>query len=449
MNARTLFLSLLISFSASLALAQQPLAPTPPMGWNSWDSYNENINEQQVRANAEKMAKELKPHGYQYVVIDEGWYLVDLDQRTKAEESKFALDADGRFIPDAVRYPSSANGAGLKPLADYMHSLGLKFGVHILRGIPREAVARNLPIAGSSFHAADAADQTDACGWNTYNWGVKNNAAGQAYYDSLAKQFAGWGLDFLKVDCIADHPFKADEIRMLSTALRKSGRDIVLSLSPGPTAVENADYMARYAEMWRISNDIWDHWGTWPHFEWSQSLLDQFTNAANWAGRVKPGAWPDADMLPFGYLGPHAGAGETRQTRLTQDEQRTMMTLWAIFRSPLIMGGDLLSLDDWTRSLLTNDDVIAVDQHSTGNRPVLREHDIVIWTARPESGKGYYVAAFNLGDKEQDAQYPWRELGLPAPASGATDLWEHKALGTMPELHVTVKPHASVLWKVE
>lgn len=418
------------------------------MGWNSWDSYGEGITEQQVRATADRMAKDLKSHGWQYVVIDEGWYLLNIDKRTRPEESKFAMDDQGRYIPDAVRYPTAANGAGMKELADYVHSLGLKFGLHILRGIPREAVAKNLAIAGSNFHAADAADQTDACPWNSYNWGVKNNAAGQAYYDSIAKLYASWGIDFVKADCIADHPFKPDEIRMLSAALRNSGRQIALSLSPGPTAVENADFVAKYAEMWRISDDYWDHWGKWEGHDWSQSLHDQFANAAQWAPHVRPGAWPDADMLPLGYLGPHPGADEPRQTRFTRDEQRTMMTLWVMFRSPLIMGGDLLSLDDWTMSLLANDEVIAVDQRSRANRPVLRDHDIVIWTARPENSDNYYVAVFNLSDKQQEAAYAWRDLGLDRTSFSVRDLWERKGIGSASELRVTLKPHASALWRL-
>src|SRR5581483_11237969 len=152
----------------------------------------------------------------EYVVIDEGWYLLDIDKRTKPEESKFSMNADGQYIPDPARYPSSANGAGFKPLADYIHSLGLKFGIHILRGIPREAVDKNLPIADSSFKASAAADTSAVCPWNTYNYGVNTTSAGAAYYDSIIKLYAGWGVDFVKVDCIADHPFSPDDIRMLA-----------------------------------------------------------------------------------------------------------------------------------------------------------------------------------------------------------------------------------------
>ena len=210
------------------------LAPTPPMGWNSWDSYGRTITEAQFKATAEWMAKHLKQYGWQYAVIDEGWYVLNPESDNK--DYKFLLNDNGLFIPVPARFPSAANNAGFKPLGDSIHSLGLKFGIHMIRGIPRNAVARNLPIANSAYHAADAADQADACPWNAYNWGVKTSEAGQAYYDSIMKLYASWAVDFIKVDCIADHPYKPEEIRMIAAAIKKSGRPMVLSLSPGPTA---------------------------------------------------------------------------------------------------------------------------------------------------------------------------------------------------------------------
>ncbi len=314
------------------------LAPAPPMGWNSWDSYGRTINETQFKNNAHWMAKHLKRFGWQYVVIDEGWYISNPE--INAQDYKFLLSKDGRFVPAPNRFPSAANDAGFRPLADFVHSLGLKLGIHIIRGIPREAVARNLPIADSRYYAQDAADPSDTCPWNAYNYGVKSSEAGQAYYDSVIKLYAIWHVDFIKVDCIADHPYKPDDIRMLAIAIKKTGWPIVLSLSPGPTALSNAAEVSKYAEMWRICDDFWDHWGSWEKHEWSQSLYQQFATTAKWASLAAPGDWPDADMLPLGHLGPHPGDGELRETRFTRDEQRTMMTLWSIVRSPLVMGGD-------------------------------------------------------------------------------------------------------------
>jgi len=445
-----LFFFLLSSLPASAGDAT--LAPTPPMGWNSWDSYGRRINETQFRATADWMAKHLRKYGWRYVVIDDGWYVFNVEEDSK--DSKFLLDEHGRFIPVPTRFPSSANGAGFKAIADYFHSRGLKLGIHIIRGIPREAVAKNLSIADSPYHAADAADQSDACPWNTYNWGIKNNEAGQAYYDSIVKLYASWGVDFIKTDCIASHPYKPDEIRMLASAIKKSGRPIVLSLSPGPAAIENAGEIAKYAEMWRICDDFWDHWGPWPGQEWSTGLYQEFAITAKWARYVRPGSWPDADMLPLGHLGPSPGAGDPRDTKLTKDEQRTMMTLWSIFRSPLIMGGDLLSMDKWTTSLLTNPEVIAVDQHSAENRGVVNTENTAVWIARtgmfndipPED---YYLAVFNIGDSEQTVHYEWKDLGLSGASYKLRDLWRRKNSGKAAALSVKLAPHASVLYRLE
>jgi len=424
------------------------LAPIPPLGWNSWDSYGLTITEDQFRANVEWFNKHLKPYGWQYVVIDEGWYLQHPENAaTKGADQGYTLDDNGRYLPAPNRFPSSGD-AGLKPIGDYVHSLGLKFGIHIIRGVPKEAVQKNLPIAGSKFHAADAANTSDLCRWNPDNYGLKPNAAGQAYYDSLAKLYASWGLDFIKVDCISQ-PYDAPEIHMMSGALKKSGRPIVLSLSPGPTPIAQAGDVRKYAQMWRISDDFWDVWKK-PQGDTSafpQSLTRQFAKLAQWAPYAGPGHWPDADMLPLGYLGPTAGWGEPRQTRLTQDEQRTLLTLWSIARSPLVLGANLTRMDQPTEALLTNPEVIAVDQLSTANKPVIQTTSTVVWTASSPDGK-QYVATFNLGDNEQTIAYGWKKLGLAKASYTVRDLWQMKDLGTQSELKVTLAPHASALYSV-
>ena len=423
------------------------LAATPPMGWNSWDSYGESISEADVRANAKWMAKHLKSFGWQYVVVDMGWYVTNHSAGSNAENAQFSLDTYGRFTPAVNSIPSAANGAGFKRLGDYIHSLGLKFGIHILRGIPREAVKKNLPIARTSFHAADAANTSDTCPWNPFNFGLDpSKPAAQAYYDAMAQQYAGWGVDFLKVDCIADHPYKGDEIRMIREALNKSGRPIVLSLSPGPAGLEHAEEMSKYAQMWRISDDVWDLWHSDKQFP--SGIENQFARAAKWVAFSGPGHWPDADMLPLGRLEPVAGWEQPRATRLTHDEQRTQLTLWSIFRSPLMMGGNLTLCDEWTTSLLTNPEVLAVDQHSTGNHAVLTTDKKTIWFARPSSGDGYYVALFNLESVAQTLKYSWKEAGLPEATYRVRDLWEHIDLAPMEALEVTLRPHASALYKV-
>jgi hypothetical protein len=440
--------ALFISIASSVAVAQNPsIAPTPPMGWNSWDAYAQNITEAQVKENTDFMATNLKQYGWSYVVVDEGWYLPDPGPSTQ-ENKGFVMDGYGRFLPSTVRFPSALNDAGFKPLGDYLHAQGLKFGIHILRGIPKEAVKKNLPIAGSDFHAVDAADPSDTCPWNTYDYGVKDNPAGQAYYDSLAKQYAGWGVDFLKVDCIADHPYKGDEIRMIRQALDKTGRPIVLSLSPGPTNVSHAAEVRKYAEMWRISDDFWDHWGVWPKHEFSQGLLQQLQTAAAWAPFTGDGHWADADMLPIGHLGPHPGEGEVRESMFTPDEARTLLTFWAIFRSPLMIGANLPATAPSTLELLENSEVIAVDQASVGNHPVVTSAIEVTWVANKKGGRGEYVAIANVSNTPQTLSHSWKSLGLGGKSYKIRDIWERKDLAPVDRLDVHLAPHASILYLI-
>jgi hypothetical protein len=438
---------LLIAVVAGQAHTGSPmLAGTPPMGWNSWDGYGTTVKESEVRANAKWFAEHLKSYGWQYIVVDMEWYVTNPTAEGNSKTFSYSMDGSGRYIPALNRFPSSEKDLGLKPLADYVHSLGLKFGIHILRGIPKQAVSQNLPIEGSAYHAADAADTSDTCPWNFDNYGVDaSKPAGQAYYDSILRLYASWGVDVIKVDCIASHPYKGDEIRMIAAALAKTGRPIALSLSPGAAPLEKTEEMRKYAQMWRISDDIWDIWHS--DVPYPQGLGDQFANVAKWAGRAEPGHWPDADMLPLGRLGPAPGWGKPRDTRLTHDEQRTLMTLWVMFPSPLMVGGDLTSGDAWTTSLLTNPEVLAVDQSSTDNHPEFTTEKVVVWLAKATGG-GHYLAAFNLLDSGQTIEYSWRQVGLSGSRYGQRNLWERKALGVADSLKVALPPHGSVLYRL-
>jgi alpha-galactosidase len=438
-------LCILLSVVPCLA-ATTELAPTPPMGWNSWDSYGLSITEAEYKANASWLHRHLQHLGWQYVVVDEGWYARQPGQKGAAQG--FVMDGDGRYLVADNRFPSAASGAGFKPLADWVHSLGLKFGVHIIRGIPREAVEKNLPIEGSAFHAADAANTGDTCRWNSDNYGLKANAAAQAYYDSIIKLYAGWGIDYIKVDCIS-RPYQADEIHMMSAAIAKSGRAMVLSLSPGPTPIEEAEDVKKYAQLWRISDDMWDTWSGPEDKTFPAGLIRQFERTAQWAPRIAVGHWPDADMLPLGYLGPRPGWGDPRVSRLTADESRTMMTLWSMARSPLVAGTNLTKMDPATEALYTNPEVIAVDQHSRENREHSRTGSLVVWTARPEEGTGHYVAIFNLADQAQDVTYSWKDLGLPEGNHAVRDLWARKDLGSATSLKTSLAAHATMLYRVQ
>ena len=417
------------------------------MGWNSWDSYGESATEKDIRANADVMARRLKSFGWQYVVVDMGWYVTNHSAGADSKSAKFSMDRFGRYTPAVNSFPSAKNGRGLRPLADYVHSRGLKFGLHIIRGIPRMAVKENLPIAGSPFHAAEAASTPDTCPWNSYNYGVhSSNPAAQAYYDSILRLYASWGVDFLKVDCIASHPYRGADIRMLAEAIHKAGRPIVLSLSPGPAPLDKAAEFQQYAQMWRISDDVWDVWHSSTNFP--QGPGNQFVRAAEWEKDSGPGHWPDADMLPLGKLEPSPGWESPRTTRLTRDEQRTLITLWAMFHSPLIMGGNLTLLDGWTASLLTNSAVIAVDQQSRDNRAVVNTNEAAVWLARPESGDDYYLAVFNLENAPQKLAYWWKDLGLTRSHYNLRDLWKGKNLGAAASLSLTLAPHSSVLYRL-
>lgn len=424
------------------------LAATPPMGWNSWDAYGTTINEAQFKANANWLSHRLKPYGWQYAVIDMEWFVKNAVVDGDPTKFQFSMDDHGRYTPPENRFPSAANGQGFKPLADFTHSLGLKFGIHILRGIPKQAVARNLPIAGSSYHAADAAVTSDTCPWNTDNYGVDPaKPAGQAYYDSIIKLYAGWGVDFIKVDCISDHPYKGDEIRSISEAIARSERPFVLSLSPGPAPFDKAQDLRTYAQMWRISDDVWDLWHSDQDFP--RGLGDQFSNVAKWAPLAAPGHWPDSDMLPLGRLGPQPGWGKPRETRFTHDEQRTLLTLWCIARSPLMVGGDLSAADDWTTSLLTNPEVLALDQHSSDSHQILSSGSTIVWLSTPESGNGAYVALFNTSAAPLHIQYQWKDFGLQSRPYKVRDLWERKDLGQLGELDITLPAHAAALYRLD
>lgn len=444
---RSRLLSSLVFAGLALALlpaatAQNIVAATPPMGWNSWDSFGLTINQSEFEHEADYMHQHLQKYGWQYMIIDEGWFAGYPDKKGVPRKVEgYNISPNGLYLPAPNRFPS-----GFKAIADYVHSLGLKFGIHIIHGIPREAVAKNLPILGSRFTARQAAKTSDVCAWNSDNYGVKDNAAGQAYYDSMLRMYASWGVDFLKVDCISQ-PYNAKEIQMIHKAILKTGRPIVLSLSPGPTPLKDALNAENNANMWRISNDMWDVWSKPPDApSFPQSLTAQFGLLAQWVPFRGPGHWPDADMLPIGTLAPHPGWGKPRVSRLNHEEERTLVTLWSIAKSPLIMGGNLLKMDPYTLSLLTNPQVIAIDQHSYGNHPLTLNENGSIWAAAGEDG--LYVALFNFDDKARVMSANWNQSGLVGPRIVA-DLWSHQSLGTMRDIQVKVPPHGCRLLLVE
>ncbi|MFL6414919.1 MAG: glycoside hydrolase family 27 protein [Bryobacteraceae bacterium] len=417
------------------------IAPTPPMGWNSWDAYGTTVTETEVKANADYMAQKLRSHGWQYVVVDIQWSEPKPQVHGYRPNADLVMDEYGRLIPAPNRFPSATAGAGFTALAEYVHGHGLKFGIHIMRGIPRLAVAANLPVAGTQVHAADIADKTSVCRWNTDMYGVDmSKDGGQAYYDSIVKMYAGWGVDYIKADDMAT-PFHAAEIAALHNAILKSGRPIVLSLSPGPADVAKAAFYADNANLWRISGDFWDRW---------DALKENFALLNKWSVYTKPESWPDADMLPLGRIGIRAERGEDRRTRFTPDEQQTMMSLWSIARSPLMFGGDLPSNDEATYRLISNDEILQVNQHASNSHQLFANGAQIAWVSDAASSGAKYLAVFDVGDRgTEDIRVEWKDLGLSGECS-VRDLWAKKDLGRANGRYTfKIGPHASGLYRIE
>lgn len=418
-------------------------APTPPMGWNSWDYFATTITEEQARTQAAHMAKDLLPHGWKYFVVDHQWFEPGANGFNYRKRPELVMDGYGRLQPAPGRFPSAANGAGFKGLADYVHSLGLKFGIHIMRGIPRQAVEKNTPVLGTNQHAADIADLKSTCSWNDDMYGVDMSKTGaQEFYNARIQQYADWGVDFIKVDDLS-RPYHEAEIEAIRKAIDLTGRPIVFSTSPGETPLGKGDHVSSHANMWRISDDFWDKW---PH------LLAQFKRLNDWTAYRRPGAWPDADMLTLGRI----DLGR-RSTHFTPDEQLAMVTLWSIARSPLILGADMTKLDAATMALLTNDEVLAVNQHSENSHQLFRTDDgLIAWVADVPGTQDKYLAVFNTRDaakgspKDGVAGVPVKlsTLGFTGPVR-VCDLWAHNNTGSFQEEFIPEVPsHGARLFRL-
>jgi len=393
-------------FSLSAVLAQtkknyHAWAMTPPLGWNSWDCFGTTVTEQQVKEQADAMSKYLLPSGYKYLTVDIQWYEPESKGHAYDPKAVLTLDEYGRLTPGLKKFPSAIDGKGFKPLADYVHSKGLKFGIHIMRGIPRQAVEKNTPVFGTTVKAQDIALTNSRCPWNPDMYGVDaTKQDGKAYYNSIIKMYADWGVDLIKVDDISrpyDNVQKA-EIEAIRNAIDKTGRPIILSLSPGATPIKAGEHVMNHANMWRITDDFWDRWGL---------LLAMFERLDAWTPYRGPGHFPDADMLPIGIV------DFKRPTNFTKNEQYTLMSMWAIGRSPLIFGGDMTKLDDFTKEMLTNPEMLKVNQNSTNNRQVSRSKNLIVWTADVPNSKDKYVALFNAQSKGDNIDFNNADYASP------------------------------------
>jgi alpha-galactosidase len=416
-------------------------AATPPMGWNSWDCFGPTVTEAEVKANADYMAKHMKAYGWEYVVVDIRWYISnDKAHGYNETNAEYNIDEYGRFIPAVNRFPSAAGGKGFKPLADYLHSKGLKFGIHIMRGIPVIAVKRGLPIKGTKVTAKDIYSEQEQCKWLKDMYTIVPGKEGaQEYYNSLFEMYASWGLDFVKVDDLSAPIYHAGEIEMIRRAIDRTGRKILLSTSPGETPIAQGEHVQQHANMWRTVDDFWDAW---------EPLNAHFEVFERWNKWRTTGAWPDGDMLPLGRIGIRAERGNPRMTKFTKDEQYTLMTLWSIFRSPLMFGGNLPDNDPFTLSLLTNKNVLAVLKNSSNNKPLLNDAEKAIWTADAPGANARYVAVFNKATNKANITVDLTQIG-GTKACTVTDLWTGKVLGKFTgTFSPEINSHGAGLYKI-
>jgi len=452
------FVLLLAAFGA-MAMGrpgQQPLAKTPPMGWNSFDSYGVYLHEKAAYENLEAMAEKLKPHGYEYFVIDNGWFgEYTLQEGTIYPAEKHAHDIRinecGHFLSSKVYFPN-----GLKPIADRAHELGLKFGVHLMRGIPRKAYEQNLPIKGTKYTARDIVDTDpkENCKWCHYCYAVDMDKPGaQEWYDGLIQHIADMGVDMIKYDDIVPHP---DEVEAVAKAIAKTGKPILLSLSPGGDVDPEAIAFFRLGNMLRVTKDVWDE----------QHYIDECFKAwRKWQGKEQPGFWIDMDMIPFGQLqlmsppstNPKktvmdkgdvalAGKGVKRWCQLTKPQMKTFITMRALAASPLMMGGDLPTLDDFSLMLITDPEMLACNQNGVMGSMVLEKDGLETWKVDKKGVEGEgWIGIFNRQGKKTEFKLTAERLGLEGAAYTLAEVWsdDEKTFGQT----IKLNPNGVLLMK--
>lgn len=417
-------------------------AKTPPMGWNSYDAFGSSVTEAELLANATYIKEKLLPSGYNTVVVDFRWAdSTAANYDPNGIGGLLVADEFGRLLPSPARFPSAADGRGFKSLADKVHALGLMFGIHVMRGIPKQSVKANTPIAGSKFKAMNAANTNSTCKWCKDMWGIDAaKPAGQDYYDSILRLYASWGVDFVKVDDLSQ-PYHTEEIEAVRRAIDKCGRPMIFSTSPGQTPVDQAAHIATHANMWRISSDFWDKWS---------SLDRAFDLAAEWQDVAGPGHWPDGDMLPLGRIGIRS-VGKDRLSHFTKDEQVAMMSLWALMPSPLMLGGNQPDNDAWTLALITNPAMLAINQDPLGKpgRRAFKKNRAEVWVRDLQDG-GKAVGLFNRGETNAVVTLNAREAGLVANGPyRIKNVWTGETPGTLgADLAVPVPKHGAVLLKL-
>ena len=435
---------------ASCAYGQ--VAQTPPMGWNSYNCFGSAVHEDEVKANADYVAKNLKQHGWQYIVVDFLWSYdnpvgskIGNPFQMRLNDGSYVpwltMDEWGRLVPQEHKFPSAFGRKGFKPLADYVHSLGLKFGIHVMRGVPRQAVWAKSPVMGAEGITADMiADTSSKCPWLNHMYGLDMSRRGaQEYLNSILKLYASWGVDFIKVDDIA-RPYHAAEVEGYEKAIAACGRPMPLSISPGETAVAAAGHVKEHATMWRMADDFWDNW---------KEVLKMFDYAKSWEGKGGPGHWPDCDMIQIGKLSKRGPVGPERYSRFTEDELYTHMTFWSIYRSPLMLGGNLPENRELELKLFTNDEVLGANQQGEGPRQVYKNEGSMVWVSDVQGSKDRYVGLFNISDAAHEVSVDLSSLGFKGKVT-VRDLWKRADAGRFSKQYKqTINPHGAALLRIK
>ena len=412
-----LVITFLLLISSILIKAQKPdekiktsistFAPTPPMGFNSFDSYLTYLNQYEAQKLIDVMAENYLPYGYNYFVIDDGWQVhAELYEGTLYPKKGLGvvIDEFGLLEPSKTYFPD-----GMKPLINHAHSRGLKFGLWIIRGIPRLAYEKNVPIKGTKYTARDIADTTSICVWKSQNYGVDMSKPGaQDYYNSLIDKLASWGVDFLKVDDIVEEP---KEFLAIVNAIENGGHKITLSLSPGDVHTKADLAYYKKANMLRITGDVWDN---------QKSIDKGFKAWDDYTGTEGNGFWPDLDMIPFGDLKivvpdflDKSKNDKRHFSGFSKPQLETFITQRALAASPLFIGGNMQTMDDYSYSLLINTNMLACNQNGVSGVNVYRNDNIEVWFSPNKNipGKGW-VGVFNRNAKERKVTLSKYDLGF-------------------------------------
>jgi len=412
------------------------LTPTPPMGWNSFDCYGCAANERVLKENLEVFAEKLKPFGYEYFVVDNGWFgEYEIPPGEEFPLAKHAaevrIDEYGRYLPSKVSFPN-----GLKPIIDRAHKLGVKFGVHMMRGVSRKAVKLNLPIKGTSHRAAEVANTSDTCKWCHYNYGVDMDKPGaQQFYNSVLEKLAEMRVDFVKYDDIVHQP---REIEAVAKAIEHCGRQVVFSISPGRLADVANMNIYKKADMLRITADVWDR---------REDLEKGFVRWEQMQSYGGDGFWLDLDMIPFGHLAvwnPRrpgvtndkpgqellGGKGFERMDNFAVEQKQTFMAQRALAASPLFMGGDLPTTDELSFKLITNREMLACNRNGVVGKLIYRQDGLDVWKTphktKPDHG---WVGIFNRSESAGNFRLKKRNLGLIEGLSYEFyDIWRGRAV---------------------